>query len=1187
MKPGSGCEKIRCRCLFDRSHFLMMSTAAAPDPVSPLSPPLPAKSGERLLWGRLYGSSRALAIARAAERAPGPVLAVVEDVQTTAQLQAELRFFLTGSELPVLGFPDWETLPYDQFSPLPELVSERLLTLHRLPTLERGILVVPTGTLLQRLAPREYVDSHALVLAVGDRLDPGAIRRRLEQAGYQCVSQVIAHGEFAVRGSLLDLFPAGSDLPYRIDLFDEEVESIRTFDPDSQRSRDQVPHIRLLPAREFPLSEEGVAAFRQRYRGTFEGDPKQSLIYREVSAGAVPGGLEYYLPLFFDRTATLFDYLPAGTLVIEDAQCREAAEHFLTDVATRYEQRRHDLERPLLPPNRLYLTADELAARLNRMSGVMHQATEIAERRKGFSGVVNFATRALPALAIQARAAQPAGALQAFLAASGRRVLCTAESAGRREMLLENLHGFGIEARPVTSWQAFVASDETLGLVVAPLEQGLFLQQEGEHEDLALITETQLYGAQVRQERRRQRAERDGEAVVRNLTELHLGAPVVHEDHGVGRYLGLRTLDVNGMATEFLTLEYAQGDKLYVPVASLHLISRYTGASEAAAPLHRLGSGQWEKLKRRAAEKVRDVAAELLDIYARRAARQGFAFPTAGEDTAAFAANFEFEETPDQQQTIDAVLADMADAKPMDRVVCGDVGFGKTEVAMRAAFTAVQGGKQVAVLVPTTLLAQQHYENFSDRFADWPVRVESLSRFRTAKEQQRILAGLADGTLDVVVGTHKLLQNGIVFKQIGLVIVDEEHRFGVRHKERLKSLRSKVDILTLTATPIPRTLNMAMSGLRDLSIIATPPVARHPIKTFMSQWNDALIQEACLRELKRGGQIYFLHNQVETIDNTARKLTALIPEARIQVAHGQLRERELERVMRDFYHRRFNLLVCTTIIESGIDVPSANTILINRADKLGLAQLHQLRGRVGRSHHRAYAYLITPPPAAMTPDAKKRLEAIESLEDLGAGFTLATHDMEIRGAGELLGEEQSGQIQEIGFSLYMDLLERAVAALKAGRTPELDRPLDQGAEIDLAIPALLPDDYLPDVHSRLVMYKRIAGAATGTALKELQVEMIDRFGLLPDPTKNLFAVTALKLEVRPFGIKKIEAGPAGGRILFDAEPKIDPARMIDLIQTNPKEFKLDGTDKLRFFRDLADPAKRVQQVSAIIRQITG
>jgi len=1161
----------------------MSSEAAAPPSVSPLAPPLPTKPSQRLLWGHLHGASPALAIAKAAERASGPVLAIVEDVQATTRLQAELRFFSADSELPVLGFPDWETLPYDQFSPLPELVSERLLALHRLPSLERGILTVPAGTLLQRLPPRTYVDSHSLVLEIGDRLDLDAMRRRLEQAGYQCVSQVIAHGEFAVRGSLLDLFPAGSHQPFRIDLFDEEVESIRHFDPDTQRSQDQVAHIQLLPAREFPLNEEAVTNFRQRYRSTFEGDPQQSLIYREVSAGSVPGGVEYYLPLFFDRTATLFDYLPAGTSAIEAASCREAADTFLAGVATRYEQLRHDTERPLLPPDRLYLTTDELYARINRLSGIRYQSSEVMERRKGFSGIVNFATRALPALAIQARAARPAGALQDLLAAPRRRVLCTAESAGRREMLLENLHGFGLKVCQVSGWQEFVAADASLGVTVAPLEQGLLLI----HEDLALVTETQLYGAQVRQTRRRQRSKHDGEALVRNLMELHVGAPVVHEDHGVGRYLGLQTLEIGGMTTEFLTLEYANGDKLYVPVASLHRISRYTGTAEATAPLHRLGGEQWEKLKRQAAEKVRDVAAELLDIYARRAARQGFSFPAEGDDFTTFAAAFEFEETPDQGQTIAAVLADMADPKPMDRVVCGDVGFGKTEVAMRAAFAAVQSGKQVAVLVPTTLLAQQHYENFSDRFADWPVRIESLSRFHTAKEQKEILADLADAKIDILVGTHKLLQKGILFKELGLVIVDEEHRFGVHHKEQLKSLRSTVDILTLTATPIPRTLHMAMSGLRDMSIIATPPVARHPIKTFISQWNDALIQEACLRELKRGGQIYFLHNQVRTIDKTAQEIAALIPEARIRIAHGQMRERELEQVMRDFYHRRFNLLVCTTIIESGIDVPSANTILINRADKLGLAQLHQLRGRVGRSHHRAYAYLLTPPPSVMTPDAKKRLEAVESLEDLGAGFTLATHDLEIRGAGELLGQEQSGQIQGIGFNLYMDLLERAVTALKAGRIPELDRSPSRGAEIDLALPTLLPDDYLPDVHTRLVMYKRIAGAATSAELEELQVEMIDRFGLLPEPAKNLFAITALKLQVKPFGIEKIKAGPTGGRILFDAEPKIDLARLVGLMQADPKAFKLDGKGKLRFFRDLADPTTRIRQVGALIRQLTG
>ena len=750
-------------------------------------------------------------------------------------------------------------------------------------------------------------------------------------------------------------------------------------------------------------------------------------------------------------------------------------------------------------------------------------------------------------------------------------------------MLAEHLAGFNIRARQIEGWQSFIDGDLDLALTVAPLERGLLLDDRG----IALVTETQLYGERVRQERRRRARERDSDAIVRNLTELTEGAPVVHEEHGVGRYLGLQTLQVGGMTTEFLALEYANGDKLYVPVSSLHLISRYTGASPENAPLHRLGGEQWDRIKRKAAQKAHDVAAELLDIYARRAAREGVACSAPGDDYAAFAAAFPFEETPDQLRAIEGVIADMEDPKPMDRVVCGDVGFGKTEVAMRAAFMAVQGGRQVAVLVPTTLLAQQHFENFSDRFADWPIKIESLSRFRTAKEQKKVLEGLADGTVDILVGTHKLLQPDLKFKNLGLAIIDEEHRFGVRHKEQLKNLRSEVDVLTLTATPIPRTLNMAMSGLRDLSIIATPPVERHPIKTFVSPWSDGLIQEAVLRELKRGGQVYFLHNEVETIENQAQKLEALIPEARVQVAHGQMRERDLERVMRDFYHQRFNLLVCTTIIESGIDVPSANTIVINRADKLGLAQLHQLRGRVGRSHHRAYAYLITPPTKTMTADAKKRLEAIESMEDLGAGFTLATHDLEIRGAGELLGDEQSGQIHEVGFSLYMDLLERAVQALKAGRTPELDRPLSHGAEIDLGLPALLPSDYLPDVHARLVMYKRIASADTPGDLRELQVEMIDRFGLLPEPAKNLLEITELKLKVQPYGIRKIEAGPASGRILFDPSPTIDPTNLIRLIQQKPKEFKLDGSDKLRFYRDMAEPQRRLRQVNEVVAQVVG
>ncbi len=1154
---------------------------------SPLTPPLPTRPGERILWGRLQGAATALAIAAAARSHPGLVLALVEDVQAAGRLRDALTFFLgEGAErgaIPLLGFPDWETLPYDCFSPLPELVSERLLTLHRLPGLKRGVLVVPVATLLQRLPPRDYVDDQSLVLAVGERLDFDATRRRLERCGYSCVPQVKGHGEFAVRGSILDCFPMGSTEPLRIDLLDDEVDTIRTFDPETQRTRERLTWVRMLPAREFPLSEEAISGFRQRYRMLFEGDPKTSLIYREVSEGRTPGGLEYYLPLFFEETATLFDYLPEGVLALESNRCREAAAAFLAGVEARYEQHRHDVERPLLPPARIYLAADELAHRLKGLSGVLYQRSEQDERRKGYTEAHNFATRALPPMNIQARAAHPAQALQEFLAAPGRRLLFIAEGLGRREMLNDHLHGFGINPRPVEGWAAFLEGKDAVGLTVAPLEQGLWLTDP----DLAIVTETQLYGERVRQERRRRARERDGDAIVRNLTELTAGSPVVHEDHGVGRYLGLETLTVGGLTTEFLTLEYARGDKLYVPVSSLHLISRYTGTSPENAPLHRLGGDQWDKVKRKAAEKACDVAAELLDIYARRAARPGIAFPKLGEEYVAFADAFAFEETPDQLRAIEGVLADMEDPKPMDRVVCGDVGFGKTEVAMRAAFVATNGGRQVAVLVPTTLLAQQHFENFSDRFADWPIKVESLSRFRNPKEQKVILDGLAKGTLDIVVGTHKLLQASVKFKNLGLVIIDEEHRFGVRHKEQIKSLRAEVDVLTLTATPIPRTLNMAMSGLRDLSIIATPPVERHPIKTFVSPWNDALIQEAVLRELKRGGQVYFLHNEVETIENQAKKLEVLIPEARIQVAHGQLRERDLERIMRDFYHQRFNLLVCTTIIESGIDVPSANTIVINRADKLGLAQLHQLRGRVGRSHHRAYAYLITPPPKQITEDAKKRLEAIASMEDLGAGFTLATHDLEIRGAGELLGDEQSGQIHEIGFSLYMDLLERAVQALKAGRTPELDRPLDHGAEIDLGLPALLPSDYLPDVHTRLVMYKRIASAKDQEALHEIQVEMIDRFGLLPEPAKNLMAITEIKLQVQPYGIKKIEAGLAGGRVIFGADTKIDPTRLIKLIQTRPKEYKLDGGDKLRFFRDLSDPTQRIEQVGGIVEQLLG
>lgn len=1161
----------------DPQHKLPESLA------NPLNPPIPERTDERLQWGHLYGMSDTLAIASAAGRFNGLVLVLADDAQAAVELESGLKFLLDSDEVEILGFPDWETLPYDVFSPLPELISRRLLTLHRLSSIKNAVLVVPVSTLLQRLPPREYLQANTFIIKIGDTLSLEKMRRQLERSGYQCVSQVMGHGEFAIRGSLLDLYPMGSQLPYRIDLFDEEVETVRTFDPETQRTLEKIERIEMLPAREFPLDDAGITRFRQAFRNAFEGDPQRSLIYSEVSDGNAPGGLEYYLPLFFEKTSTLFDFLPDELLTIRFEQTREQADSFLRQVEDRYEQRRHDLERPLLPPRQLFLDSDELTSHLNRGRTVQLQRTEIEQRKKGYTAFHNFATRKPLPLSFQARANRPAGALQDYIGSSPGRILFTAESAGRREMLKETLGSYGIRPKLVESWQAFKASTETLALTVAPLEQGLWLDQD----KLVVITESQLLGERVRQERRRKAKMRDADQVVRNLTELHIGAPVVHEDHGVGRYLGLQTLDVSGMATEFLTLEYAKGDKLYVPVSSLHLISRYAGASPEHAPLHRLGGDQWERVKRKAAEQARDVAAELLEIYARRAANQGYAFPHAAEEYASFASSFEFEETPDQEQTIHSVLADMESPHPMDRVVCGDVGFGKTEVAMRAAFMAVQGGKQVAVLVPTTLLTQQHYANFSDRFADWPVQVESLSRFRSGKQQQSVIDGLANGTVDIVIGTHKLLQEKIRFKNLGLVVIDEEHRFGVRHKERLKALRSEVDLLTLTATPIPRTLNMAMSGMRDLSIIATPPAGRHPIKTFISQWNDVLIEEACQREIKRGGQVYFLHNEVSTIENIAARLERLLPGARVQVAHGQMRERKLEAIMRDFYHQRFNILVCTTIVESGIDVPSANTIIINRADKLGLAQLHQLRGRVGRSHHRAYAYLISPPTKTLTPDAKKRLEAIESLEDLGAGFTLATHDLEIRGAGELLGAGQSGQIHEVGFSLYTELLERAVKALKAGEHPNLDRPLDHGAEIDLQLPALLPEDYLPDVHSRLVLYKRIASAASREELKELQVEMIDRFGLLPDPAKALFGITELKLEANPLGIRKIDAGPGSGRILFEGAPNIDPGHIIRLIQTKPKEYRLDGADKIRFYKDMSDRNKRIHQVSQILDEISG
>ena len=1119
-------------------------------------PPLPSKNRPALRYAHLYGSADALVLANLARRHSGPVVIVGEDMTGIHRLEEALAFYLGEDDAPpLLAFPDWETLPYDVFSPYQDIVSQRLETLHRLPALQRGLLLLPVATLMQRLAPRDYLSGRVFDLKPGDRLDPQAFGERLTAAGYRHVPQVNEHGEFAIRGALIDLYPMGSELPYRIDLFDDEIESIRTFDPQSQLTIDRTEALRLLPAQEFPVDEVGISRFRRAFRARFEGDPQRSLIYREISQGLLPGGVEYYLPLFFERTETLFDYLPDNTVFVLAEDVLGAAQGFWDEVDQRYEQRRHDVERPLLRPDELYLHPQEIQARLERRRRILLQRHESPEAE-----ACNFPTLAPSRVRLDIHAEEPLAPLVEHLKAGERRTLLVADGPGRRQALVEMLAPHGIRPKEVDHWQEFLAAESTVAITAAPLDEGLKLESPA----LEVIVESQLYGERARQRRQRERrGNRDPEALIRDLSDLAEGAPVVHVDHGVGRYRGLKRLEVGGLEHEFLTLEYADGDTLYVPVTSLHLVSRYTGASPENAPLHKLGSKQWEKAKRKAAQKARDVAAELLEVYARREAARGRRFHLDPVAYGAFASAFPFEETPDQQAAIDAVIDDLCSEKIMDRVVCGDVGFGKTEVAMRAAFVATHGGAQVAVLVPTTLLAQQHYQNFRDRFADTPVRIEVLSRFRTKKEVQRVLDDLAEGRVDILIGTHKLLAPEVRFKDLGLVIIDEEQRFGVTHKERLKKLRAQVDVLTLTATPIPRTLNMAMSGLRELSIIATPPSHRHAVKTFVGQWDKAMIREACLRELKRGGQIYFLHNEVDSIERIARELGELVPEARISIAHGQMRERELEQIMLDFYHGRSNLLVCTTIIESGIDIPNANTILINRADKLGLAQLHQLRGRVGRSHHRAYAYLITPPKSAMTADAVKRLEAIESLDQLGAGFLLATHDLEIRGAGELLGDEQSGQIQEVGFGLYTELLKQAVKALKSGQTPELDTPLDSGPEIELHSPALIPDDYLPDVHTRLVLYKRIASAEDETALQALEVEMIDRFGLLPEPVKTLFAVARIKQRASALGIRKIDYGPRGGRILFGPRPQVDPAAVIRLIQTQPQSYRLEGQEKLR------------------------
>ncbi len=1130
--------------------------------ISIFNPGLPDKNTPALVWAGLKGCADSLAIASAVKNENRLLVVITEDNPSALRLEQELSFFLQD-DYPILHFPNWETLPYDVFSPLPEIISERLKTLAALPGIQRGVLVVSVATLMHRLAPRDHVLAYSFSLAVGDTFNLELNRARLESVGYQCVSQVYQHAEFAVRGSIIDLFPMGSKYPYRIELFDDEIESIRTFDPETQRSLEKIDRIDLFPAREFPFTDEAIKQFRQAFRSEFPDVSSKNFLYSDISKGIAPGGIEYYLPLFVEQTETLFDYLPDSSALVLSGSFTKASERFFHEATERYELRRYDLERPALSPERLFLNPDEFKQKIQRLGQVLLSDAH----------GIGFACQALPDLAVDARLKQPAAKLLDFLNTFSGRVLFVAETAGHREALLEKLAKFSIRPKVWSGWREFLQQEEPVNIVVAPIEHGVVLDQGS----IAIITAGQLSGEKVQQSRKRRSSVKELENVFNNLNELTIGSPVVHREHGVGRYMGLQTIEIGGIASEFLTLQYADDDRLYVPVASLHLVGRYSGVSEDNAPIHKLGSDRWSKAKKKAMERARDVAAELLDIHAKRALQKGHAFAVENEDYLTFADAFPFEETPDQKTAIEALYQDMQSDQPMDRVICGDVGFGKTEVAMRAAFIAVQSDKQVAVLVPTTLLAQQHYQNFRDRFADWPFRIEVLSRFVTPKQQKEILADLDAGKVDIVIGTHKLLSKEIQYRSLGLVIIDEEHRFGVRQKEHFKKLRHELDFLTLTATPIPRTLNMAMSGLRDISIIASPPPNRHPVKTFISEWNDAQIQEACQREIKRGGQVFFLHNDVKSMEKMAREIERLVPEARVQIAHGQMAERELEKIMLDFYHQRFNLLLSTTIIESGIDIPSANTIIINRADKLGLAQLHQLRGRVGRSHHRAYAYFLVPPKTLMTKDALKRIEALEASGELGAGFMLSSHDMEIRGAGELLGE---------GFTLYTELLERAVKALKSGKQPELDMPLDNGPEVDLQTPALIPEDYLPDIHTRLVLYKRIASAENTNQLRELKIEMIDRFGLLPEQVNVLFAVTEIKQIAEPLGIRKIDMHAAGGRIIFSATPTINASALIHLIQHQPQCYKLDGAEKLRITKAFKDFEEKAGFLQDLLVQLT-
>jgi len=1134
---------------------------------------------DRLVLANLQGSSLALTISECAKQQNAPLILITSDTPSALKLRQELDYFVDDN-IELISFPDWETLPYDHFSPHQDITSTRIETLFKLPAIKKGILIVPISTLLLRLAPKSFLKQHTLIINSGQVIELQALRADLEEAGYYAVDQVMDHGEFCARGSILDIFPMGSDTPFRIDFFDDEIDSIRPFNSESQRSLKAIDEIKLLPAHEFSTDSEAIKRFKHNFAAKFTSSASTSKdsIFSQITQHNLPAGIEYYLPLFFEETATLFDYLPSNANLAIVGDINQATVDFWHTLESRYEERSVDLLRPLLTPSELYLRHENCFEQINKWPRFYLQTAPLLSDKQGR---ISFDTALINDIRVEHKKKHPLAGIAAFIENFDGNVLFSVQSSGRKEALLELLAPLKLSLSEFSSISEFSRSKKKLGITVSQVENSFVLNSS----QFAFITENELLGFKVTQSRRRAESSDENyssDHIVANLAELKVGQPVVHIDYGVGRYLGLQTIETAGNLTEFVTLEYLRGDKLYVPVSTLHLISRYSGHDVDNAPLNKLGTDTWQKAKKRAAEKVRDVAAELLEVYAQRAAKVGYSYKLNKNNYALFKNDFPFEETHDQALSINAVISDMCSTQPMDRLVCGDVGFGKTEVAMRAAFLATDNTRQVALLVPTTLLAQQHYESFMDRFANWPVRIEVLSRFKTAKEQKQILADTLAGKVDILIGTHKLLSSDLKFSDLGLLIIDEEHRFGVRQKEKIKALRAQIDILTLTATPIPRTLNMSMNGMRDLSIIATPPAKRLAVKTFVEQKTDQIVSDAITREVMRGGQVYFLHNNVQTIEKAAADIQTLLPQAKISVAHGQMNEHQLEKVMSDFYHQRQNVLVCTTIIETGIDIPSANTIIINRADHLGLAQLHQLRGRVGRSHHQAYAYLLTPTKKLMTKDAQKRLQAIESLDTLGAGFTLATHDLEIRGAGELLGDDQSGQISTIGYNLYMEMLNQAVDALQNGQEPSLEHLLASQAEVELRIPALIPEDYIPDVNLRLSLYKRIANSKDRHALKEIQVEMIDRFGLLPDAAKNLIQVTEVKQLCTPLGIKRLEAHGNGGNVQFTENTPVDPMFLVSLLQKQGNTFKLEGPTKLKFTAKLEDSRARMNWVTQLL-----